>query len=145
MATHTPEVDWSSTTTSNSYIVYKTAETPAISTISGSGTSDALASRAISTTDFNGKSIMVGVEITGAFSDVAATCTVQLSSDGSSWTSTFATAISDITPDGTGLKLGIVDFTSTEIPFFRILANANGLVWGNSGLLKFVYCLPPAS
>jgi len=147
MATYVPEVDWTSATTTNSYVVYKTEATPAISTITGSGTSDALASRAISTTGFNGKKIMVGVEIIGAFSDVASNCTVELSTDGSSWTATYATVSSDITPNvnSPGLKLGLVDFTTTEVPFFRIVANQNAQAWGNSGTLKFVYCLPPSS
>ena len=145
MATHVPEVDWYSSTTINSYVVYKTAATPAISTISGSGTSDALASRAISTTGFNGKKIMVGVEVISGFSDVASNCTVQLSTDGNEWTADFATVSADITPNDTGVKLAIVDFTNCEVPYFRIVANGNAQTWGNSGTLKFVYCLPPAS
>lgn len=148
MATHVPEVDWTQATTVNSYVVYKTATTPAISTISGSGTSDTLASRAISTTGFNGKKIMVGVEIIAGFADVASSCTVQLSTDGSAWTEAFATVSADITPDvtdGSTLKLGVVDFTNCEVPFFRIVANENAQAWGNTGTLKFVYCLPPAS
>ena len=145
MATHVPEVDWSSSTTTNSYVVYKTAATPAISTISGSGTSDALASRAVSTSGFNGKKIMVGVEIMSGFSDVASNCTVQISPDGSAWTSDFATVSSDITPNDTGIKLALVDFTNCEVPFFRIVANGNAQTWGDSGTLKFVYCEPPTS
>lgn len=143
MATFLVEEDFA-TSTVNLYAKYETAASPLISGLTGSGTGDILASRAISTTAFNGKKIMIGVDVTIAFSDVASTLTVQLSHDGSNFTDTFATVSADITPNVTGLKMALVDFTSTDVPFFRIVANASGLTWGNSGKLKFFYLLPPA-
>ena len=149
MAIHSPETLWDSgTTTSNNYTLYKTATLPKLSDISGSVTTDALASRAIDVTSFNGKKIMVGIEIVGVFDDVSATVTVQLSADGTNWTNAFATVTLDSTPNVSGAKLGFVDFTKTEVPFFRIVANASELDWQGTtsvGTLKFIYVLPPSS
>jgi len=146
MAVHTPEVVWDSgTTTTNDYTTYKTATLPAISTISGGASTDSLASKAITTTDFNGKKIMVGIEVVAGFDDVVSDVTVQLSADGTTWTDDFATVTADSTPNDTGAKLGFVDFTSTEVPFFRIVANANGAAWNKAGTLKFMYVLPPST
>jgi len=143
MATFTLESEWGVATV-NTYSKYETATSPAISTLSGGGTGDALASPAISTTAFNGKKIMVGIDVKGAFSDVASTLTIELSHDGVNFTGTFATISADITPNVTGLKMGLVDFTSTDVPYFRVVANPSGLTWGNSGTLTFFYLLPPA-
>lgn len=148
MAVHTPEVVWDSgTTTSNSYTTYKTATLPALSTISGSSSTDSFASKAIATSNFNGKKIMVGIEVMSGFDDVNSSVTVQLSADGSTWTSDFSTVTADCTPNIIGSKLGFVDFTSTEVPFFRIVANANEANWTAvaDGTIKFLYVLPPGS
>tara|TARA_Y100000401_G_C8276821_1_gene201280 strand:+ start:187 stop:621 length:435 start_codon:yes stop_codon:yes gene_type:complete len=144
MATFTLESEWG-TSTVNTYTKYETSTSPAISTLSGGGTSDILASPAISTTAFNGKKIMVGIDVKSGFSDVASTLTIELSHDGVNFTGTFATLSSDITPNVTGLKMALADFTNTDVPYFRIVANASGLTWGNSGTLTFFYLLPPSS
>ena len=143
MAIITPEKDWDSgSTTTNSYVIYTTAELPVLTT----GT-DTIASRAIHSTIINGKKLMMGVEIISgsAYSDVAGELTVQLSADGINWTGNYATIIADTEPDSTGIKYGIGDFTSVEVPFMRLLFNSAGNNVGTSGKLKFKYIVPPAS
>jgi hypothetical protein len=141
MAIVTPEIDWDSgSTTTNSYVVYATAEMPDLTT----GT-DTIASRAITATTINGKKIMMGVEITAAYADVAGELTVQLSADGINWTANYATIVADTEPNTTGNKYGIADFTSVEVPFMRLLFNTAGNNVGTSGNLKFKYIVPPAS
>jgi hypothetical protein len=141
MAVVTPEVDWDSgSTTTNSYVVYSTSEVPDLAT----GT-DSIASRAIDTVAINGKKIMMGIEVINPYSNVVADLAVQLSADGINWTANYATAIADTEPDVGGVKLGLVDFTSVEVPFFRLVFNSSGLDVGTTGNLKFRYIVPPAS
>jgi len=140
MAIVTPEVDWDTgSTTTNSYVVYTTAELPDLTVAT-----DTLASRAISTTTINGKKIMMGVHIINVYSDVAGEVTVQLSADGINWSPSFATVIADSEPNVVGVRLGLVDFTSVEVPFFRLLFNSAGNSVGLTGNLKFKYIVPPA-
>ena len=140
MAIVIPEVDWDSgSTVTNNYVVFTTAETPVLTT----GT-DSIASRVIANTVINGKKIMVGIDVTAGFNDVAGELTVELSADGTNWSPTFATAIADSTPNVTGVKLGLVDFTNTQIPFMRLRFNSAGNNLGTSGQLKFKYIVPPA-
>jgi len=143
MATVTPEIEWDSgSTTTNSYVIYSTAELPVLTT----GT-DALASRAINTIAINGKKVMMGIEVTEAYNNVAGEVTIQLSADGINWTANYATIIADSTPDvvSPAVKLGMVDLTSVDVPFFRLIFNGAGNSVGTSGQLKFRYIVPPTS
>ena len=118
MAITTPEILWgAAATTSNSYQVFTTEITPDLTT----GT-DGIASKVITTTSLNGKKVMMGIDVTSAYSDVAGEVTLQLSADGLNWTSNYATVIADSNPNETGIKYGIVDLTSVEVPFYRLVS-----------------------
>ncbi len=139
MAIVTTEAQWGSgLSTTNSYSIFSTVATTALST----GT-DGIASQVITTSSLNGKKVMMGVEIVSAFSDVSGELTVQLSADGLNFTDNFATIISDTEPNSTGVKYGIADLTQTNSPFFRLVFNSAGNNVGTSGTLKFKYIAPP--
>ena len=141
MAITTPEILWgAAATTSNSYQVFTTEIIPDLTT----GT-DGIASKVITTTSLNGKKVMMGIDVTSAYSDVAGEVTLQLSADGLNWTSNYATVIADSTPNLTGIKYGIVDLTSVEVPFYRLVFNSAGNNVGTSGNLRFKYIVPPSS
>jgi hypothetical protein len=65
---------------------------------------------------FSGKKILVGINVTTAYSDVVATLILEGSGDGVAWT-TIATAIADCTPNVTGVTWAVADLTSTYLPF----------------------------
>lgn len=93
--------------------------------------------------NFANKKILVGINVTIAYADVAATLVVQTSGDGSNWAATAAaTASSDTTPNLTGVKWFTVDLTDIYAPYFRLAFNAGGVNCGTSGKLKFLYSIP---
>ena len=111
MAITTPEILWgAAATTSNSYQVFTTEITPDLTT----GT-DGIASKVI--TSLNGKKVMMGIDVTSAYSDVAGEVTLQLSADGLNLTSNYATVIADPNPNETGIKYGIVTLRQLKFLF----------------------------
>jgi len=88
--------------------------------------------------DMGGKKQLVGINVTTAGSDVAATLIVQGSHNGTDWV-TLATATEDTTPNVTGVKLALVDLTNIYTPFYRLAFNAGGLTTGTTGRFKFIY------
>lgn len=109
-------------------------------------TTDALASPIIGSLSepknaFSNKKITVGLDVTVAFADVAATLIVEGSPDGTNW-ATVATASSDVDPHLTGVKIYLADLTGIFVPFYRLILNKGGLIVGTSGKAKFIYAIP---
>lgn len=90
---------------------------------------------------FSGTKFLVGVNVTTAYTDVAATLIVEGSGDGVTW-ATVATASSDATPNVTGVKWYLVDLTSVYLPYYRLIFNKGALQVNTLGKLKFLYALP---
>ena len=89
-----------------------------------------------STSRISGSRVMVFINITGAGSDVAADMFMEMSPDGTNWTThegvgtDYITLSSDIKPNETGYKVFLVDLTSFRSPFYRIGFNSGGLSVG---------------
>ncbi len=90
---------------------------------------------------FMGKKILVGINITVAFSSVAATVTAEISGDGTNWM-TQSTLDADATPAVTGVQWYLLDLTSTYAPYVRLKFNGNGLIINTSGKVAFLYAIP---
>lgn len=90
---------------------------------------------------FMGSKVLLGINITTAFSDVNATLVLQISYDGISWYD-LSTLDADTTPNVTGVQLYLADFTSTYAPYARLKFNASGLQINNTGRVQFIYCVP---
>lgn len=90
---------------------------------------------------FMGSKVLLGINITVAFTDVAATLVTQISLDGTNWYD-FATTDSDVTPNVTGIQTYLVDFTSVYAPYVRLKFNASGLTIHTSGRVAFLYAIP---
>ena len=90
---------------------------------------------------FMGSKILVGINITVAFEDVAATLILQVSFDGTNWYD-LSTLDSDATPNVTGVQTFLADFSSTYAPYARLIFNKGGLDVGEAGTIKFMYAIP---
>lgn len=90
---------------------------------------------------FMGSKIMVGINVTVAFSDVAATLIAQGSIDGTNW-GLIDTLDTDTTPNVTGVQLYELDLTDWQVPYVRLIFNVGGLNVGTSGKLRFLYAIP---
>ncbi len=116
-----------------------TVKTTSESSVVSTGT-DSVASVSIaSNTELvNNKKFIAGVEVTTAYSDVAATLVYQVSHNGTEWAD-YATMSSDITPNVDEVKVFVVDTTNLYAPYHRIHFNPTGQNIGTSGKLKFFY------
>ena len=90
---------------------------------------------------FMGSKVLVGINITVAFEDVAATLILQVSFDGTNWYD-LSTLDSDTTPNVTGVQTFLADFSSTYAPYARLIFNKGGLDVGEAGTIKFMYAIP---
>lgn len=90
---------------------------------------------------FNNSKIIVGVNITTAYSDVTAALAIQASPDGSTWT-TIDSVSTDTHPNVTGLKLYKADLTGYYAAYWRLLFNSGGQTAGTTGKCKLVYLIP---
>ena len=90
---------------------------------------------------FMGTKVLLGINITVAFEDVAATLTTEISGDGTNYV-TFSTPDADTTPNVTGVQWYLVDFSTTYAPYVRLKFNASGLDIGTTGRVKFLYAIP---
>jgi hypothetical protein len=90
---------------------------------------------------FMGSKVLVGINITVAFEDVAATLILQVSFDGTNWYD-LSTLDSDTTPNVTGVQTFLADFSSTYAPYARLIFNEGGLDVGEAGTIKFMYAIP---
>jgi len=90
---------------------------------------------------FMGSKVIVGINISVAFTDVVATLVLQVSPDNSNWYD-LATLDADTTPNVTGVQLYLADFTSTACPYARLKFNASGLTIHTTGRVAFLYALP---
>ena len=90
---------------------------------------------------FMGKKVLLGINITTAFLNVAATLITQISYDGTNWT-TLETLSANTTPNVTGVYLYLANFTSVAAPYARLVFNSGALKIGNLGRVQFIYCLP---
>ena len=124
--------------TTGLYTVQQTATALALG--SGKG-SDRLTSQSIntSTNRIMGKKVVVGIDVKGAYSNVAAPLSVELSPDGTNWSTSVATALADTTPDSTGVKVGLADLTDIEAPYARFVFNTNAENVGETGTLEFFF------
>jgi len=124
-----------SAATVNGYSVKTTAESTPLS-----GATDTLVSTNISTNTetIENKKIVMGMETSIAFSNVAADLKLQLSHNGTDWADV-ATLSSDITPDVVEAKPFLVDLTNVYAPYFRFVFNSGSLSVGTSGTAKFFY------
>jgi hypothetical protein len=90
---------------------------------------------------FMGKKILVGINVTVAFSNVNATLVSQISYDGTNWYD-LATLSSDTNPQITGVTMYLADFTTVYAPYARMKFNASGLTVNKTGRIIFFYCDP---
>lgn len=90
---------------------------------------------------FMGKKVLLGIDITVAFSAVLSTLVLQISLDGTNYYD-LATLDSDVTPAVTGVQTYLADFTNTYAPYARLKFNANGLTINTTGRVKFLYAIP---
>ena len=104
-------------------------------------TGDTLVSPLISTNvdNINNKKIAMGMDVTVAYANVAATLKLQVSHNGTDFAN-YATLSSDTTPDVTGIKIFVVDLTDLYVPYYRLVFNDAGAVnVGTSGKSKFFF------
>tara|TARA_Y100001973_G_C5133572_1_gene299092 strand:+ start:346 stop:759 length:414 start_codon:yes stop_codon:yes gene_type:complete len=125
--------------TVNGYTV-KTSSTT--STLSGATDTIVGANILANTDKIENKKIIMGIDVKVAFSDVAATLTLQVSHNGTDWADA-ATLSSDTTPNVTGVKTFLVDLTNIYAPYFRLHFNPTGLSVGTSGTLQMFYAYNP--
>lgn len=90
---------------------------------------------------FMGSKMLVGINITTAFEDVAATLVLQISFDATNWYD-LSTLDADATPNVTGVQTYLADFSSTYAPYARLIFNKGGLDVGKLGVIKFIYAIP---
>ena len=118
--------------TKNGKLVGTSAETTVLAAATDNAVSPTI------TEALDNKKVLVGIQVTTAFSDVAATLIVEGSTDGTNW-ATLATASSDTTPNVAGVKLYLADLSDIYAPYYRLNFNNGGLSAGTSGKLKFIY------
>ena len=107
-----------------------------------SSTADSIASANIND-DLNGKKVMVGVNFTAAYDNVAIPISVEASTDGGTTWGIVGTATADM-DHTTGLRLWSVDLSDVKgMGPFRIHANggtgATAVNMNTTGNLKFTY------
>jgi len=128
-----------SAATVGSYSVKTSAESDVLGAATNSLASVNLAD------DVSGKKIVVEMNVTVAFSDVAATLVVEgaLSNPGTSYSwATLDTLSADTTPNVTGPKVFVADLTNyVNIPYVRFHFNPGGLSVGTSGKAQFKYAI----
>ena len=123
---------WTKLTVNSKHLVGTSAETTVLANTADNHVSPTI------TEDLGNKKILVGINVTVAFADVASTLIVEGSADGTNW-ATLATASSDTTPNVTGVKYYLADLSIIYAPYYRLNHNANGLNLSTSGKLKFIY------
>jgi len=124
-------------TTANGFTVQTTAESNVFTAGSGA---ESLISPLISTNvdNINDKKLIMGLDVTVAYANVAATLVLQASHNGTDFV-TYATLSADTEPDQTGVKLFVVDTTNLFAPFYRLVFNPTTLNAGTSGKAKFFF------
>ena len=131
------DTTWTSSTV-NSQTVYTSATSQAASSV---GASNSLVSGNI-TSNLAGNKILISQTIATGYADVAATLTLEGSTDGTNW-GTLVTLDSDTTPNVAQTDVYVVDLSSyTSIPYFRIHFNASGLNLGTgsaTSVFKYGY------
>jgi hypothetical protein len=88
---------------------------------------------------------MVGINVTTAYTGGAATLTVQGSGDGVNWTlvSTASANLSSvITATGTTWYLVDLKTTNIQLPYYRLVFNANAATVNRAGKMQMLYILP---
>lgn len=124
------------------FAVYTSAETAVLANATDNAVSLPLTSATTPLYNgLNGNKVMMGVQVTTAFSDVAGEVILQGSMDGSNWVN-ISTIIADSTPNVTGVKLALADLTSVKVPMYRLNFNSAGNSVGTSGKLKFLFSVP---
>lgn len=124
------------------FAVYTSAETAVLAGATDNAVSLPLVSATVPLyKNLNGNKVMMGIQVTTAFSDVAGEVILEGSMDGTNWL-TIATLIADSTPNVTGVKLALADLTSVKVPMYRLNFNSAGNSVGTSGKLKFLFCVP---
>lgn len=137
MATTTTGAFVSSTV--QGYTVLTSAESAVVGTAT-----DSIASTTINSTvhSIENKKIIMGIETTVAFADVAATLKVQASHNGTDWADV-VTLSADTEPDASPVEVKpyLADLTDVFSPFFRLVFNDpdGTLAIGTSGKLKFFF------
>ena len=123
-------------TTANGFTIQTTAESAVFTAANGA---ESLVSPLINTNvdNINDKKLVMGFDVTAAYSDVAATLILQVSHNGTDFVD-YATLSSDTTPDVTGVKLFVVDTTNLFAPFYRLVFNKGELNAG-TGKGKFFF------
>jgi len=123
------------TTTVNGYTVRTTAASTDLSVSTNS-----LASPIIlpSADAIENKKIIMGVEITAAYSDVAARLILEGSHNGTDWI-TITSIDTDTEPNTVEVKPYFVDLTDVYIPNFRLHFNSTNTSVGTTGNLKFFF------
>lgn len=124
------------------FAVYTTAETAVLAGATDNAVSPVLVSASNPLYNgLNGNKVIMGVQITTAFSDVAGEVILQGSHDGTNWVN-ISTIIADSTPNVTGVKQALADLTSVKVPMYRLNFNSAGNSVGTSGKLKFFFTVP---
>lgn len=107
-----------------------------------SGATDKIGSTTInsSTHSIENKKIIMGIETTVAFADVAATLKIQASHNGTDWVDV-VTLSADTEPNASPVeaKPYFGDLSNIFSPFFRFIFNDGALSVGTSGRLKFFF------
>lgn len=104
-----------------------------------SGASNQLVSVAepTSTQNIMGKKLCVGYTISGTYSDVAAHFGIQVSHNGTDWSSNVVTVTTDTTPNVAGTYVFLADMTDIQAPYWRFAFNTNEVSVGTSGTMNF--------
>jgi len=128
------DTTWTSSTV-NSQTVYTSATSQAITS------TDSLVSGNI-TSNLAGNKILISQTIATGYADVAATLTLEGSTDGTNW-GTLVTLDADTTPNVAQTDVYVADLSSyTSIPYFRIHFNASALNLGSTSatsVFKYAY------
>jgi hypothetical protein len=126
------------TATVNGYTVRETAS---------DGVTDQFAelftpSLSIASDNVSNKKLIMGMNISVAFSDVVASLILQGSHDEDGPWITLATISSDTTPNVTGVKGTLVDLTNIYVPFFRFSFNSELQRIATSGRTTIFFANP---
>ena len=116
-----------------------TVNTSPVNATGGTASDDIVSTTINSSTDsFENKKIIMGAEVTEAFTDAVVPIKLQASHNGTDWTDV-VTMTADATPNVVESKPFFVDLSNIYSPYFRFIFNSAKTSIGTAGQLKFFY------
>lgn len=116
-----------------------TVRTSPVNATGGTASDDIVSTTINSSTDsFENKKIIMGAEVTIAFSDATVPIKLQASHNGTDWVDV-VTMTSDATPNVVEAKPFFIDLSNIYSPYFRFIFNSAKLSVGTAGQLNFFY------